>query len=126
MFHVWIHFGDLFGNVFRQEQLPRVRNVSAGIAFSAGTSAQTHLQVNMDGASGVPTGIDGRKLRDALAIGDLNAAQKSRFIDGTLTSPTARPTGPPRPGPPLQPMAPAGGPNPRPPSSPPPLAVNPE
>src|ERR1700683_1027450 len=50
------------------------------------------FQMDVDGAAGIPAGIDGRKLRQSVLVRQLNSAEKACFVDLPGTAPwPARP-----------------------------------
>jgi len=44
------------------------------------------LYVNMDGAAGVPAGVDGGELSEAFGVADLHAAEEASSVEGTAAA----------------------------------------
>ncbi len=67
-FGVRLKARDSLGEVFGEEELARVGDVAAGI-FLGGSASDVGLDVDVDGATGVPAGVDGGEFGAALLIG---------------------------------------------------------
>ena len=81
MVRVRLHFCDLLGNVFREEDLTGVGDPSTDMS----------LHMDMDRSSRIPSGINREELCSSVLVGHLNAAQESRLVRCSSASATATP-----------------------------------
>jgi hypothetical protein len=89
---IGLHACDFGGDVFGEIELAGVGDVTSLVCF-VGRAAEVDLHVDVDGASLVPTGVDGGEFDEALFAGELNAAEEAGFVDlagATRTSRTTR------------------------------------
>jgi hypothetical protein len=86
------HLCHVRRNVFGEKQLPCVRHMAAPVCLIHRFAAPMNLQMNMNGPPLIPPRVDGSEIHDALFSAQLNAAQKTRFIDFSGSSATARST----------------------------------
>ena len=78
---VGLELGNFCGDVFGEEKLSDMRDVTACINPTVSRTAQMDLQVDVYRAAVIPTRIERGEFNDALLISDLHAAQEARAID---------------------------------------------
>jgi hypothetical protein len=71
---IGLELGNLFRDLFRKKQLPGMRYMTARISIGGHCTADVNLQMDVDRAPYVPTGIDRRELDDASLICEVHTA----------------------------------------------------
>jgi hypothetical protein len=79
-FVVGLETGDSFGQVFGEEKLAGMGNVATGVFLRGGTS-DVGFHVDVDGAAGVPAGVDRFEFSAAAVVCELDATEETGGID---------------------------------------------